>query len=126
MTHEKSAIAQANMTPANMNPANSHQAGIDQSDIAPASNTPADGAAAGGQPEALATFAATARNDGRKPDSIGLHATAETQALPADSALKDEAATRLLRKGLSGEDEGAREALDALPDRTRDTSGDRA
>lgn len=75
------------------------------------------------QPEALATFAATARNEGRKPDEIGLEATPETAGIPTDSAKKDEAATKVLREGVLHTDQGAEEAVDALPDRTLDTEG---
>lgn len=75
-----------------------------------------------GQPEALATFAAAARGDGVKPDAIGLNATAETAALPTSPDKKAEAATKVLREGVTGKDEGAEEAVEALPDRTRDTA----
>jgi hypothetical protein len=75
-----------------------------------------------GQPEALATFAAAARRDGKKPDQVGLDATAETAAIPASPEQKAEAATKVLREGVTGRDEGAEEAIDALPDRTRDVS----
>lgn len=75
-----------------------------------------------GQPEALATFAAAARRDGRKPDEVGLDATAETAAIPASSEQKAKAATKVLREGVTGREEGAEEAIDALPDRTRDVS----
>lgn len=73
------------------------------------------------QPEALATFAATARNDGRKPKDIGLEATPETKAIPTDPKKKAAAATKVLREGVLHRDQGADEAVDALPDRTRDT-----
>jgi len=73
------------------------------------------------QPEALATFAASARNDGKKPEDIGLRATAETNALPTDPKRKADAATKVLREGVLHKDQGAEEAIDALPDRTRDT-----
>lgn len=71
------------------------------------------------QPEALATFAATARNEGEKPEEIELEATPETEGIPTDSAKKDEAATKVLRQGVLKTDQGADEAVDALPDRTR-------
>lgn len=70
-----------------------------------------------GQPEALATFAASARNDGKKPDSIGLGATPETKPVPTSPAAKADAATRVLQEGGTGRDRGADEAVDALPDR---------
>ncbi|RYE35130.1 MAG: hypothetical protein EOP23_01445 [Hyphomicrobiales bacterium] len=73
------------------------------------------------QPEALATFAASARNDGKKPENIGLHATDETKAIPTDPKKKADAATKVLREGVLDKDQGADEAVDDLPDRTRDT-----
>lgn len=73
------------------------------------------------QPEALATFAATARNDGKKPKDIGLHATDETKALPTNPKQKADAATKVIREGVLRKDQGADEAVDALPDRTRET-----
>lgn len=72
------------------------------------------------QPEALATFAAAARADGKKPDTIGLEATDETAPLPSDTKDKASAATKVLREGVLKTDQGADEAIDALPDRTRD------
>ncbi len=71
------------------------------------------------QPEALATFAATARNDGKKPKDIGLEATPETKAIPTDPKKKVDAATKVLREGVFHKDQGADQAVDALPDRTR-------
>lgn len=73
------------------------------------------------QPEALATFAASARNDGRKPKDIGLHATNETEAIPTDPKKKADAATKVLREGVLHKDQGADETINDLPDRTRDT-----
>jgi hypothetical protein len=70
-----------------------------------------------GQPEALATFAAAARNDGKKPDSIGLGATQETAPIPTSPKAKAGAATRVLQEGVTGQDRNADEAVDALPDR---------
>ncbi|KQU50636.1 hypothetical protein ASG72_12245 [Bosea sp. Leaf344] len=69
----------------------------------------------------MATFAAAARADGKKPDENGLEATEETDALPTASEAKAEAATKVLREGVLHRDEGADEAIDALPDRTRDS-----
>jgi predicted NBD/HSP70 family sugar kinase len=71
------------------------------------------------QPEALATFAASAKNKGKKPKEIGLEATTETEGIPTNSAKKDEAARKVLREGVLHTDQGADEAIDALPDRTR-------
>jgi len=73
------------------------------------------------QPEALATFAASARNDARKPDEIGLTATPETAPLETSPEMKAKAATKVLREGVLKRDQGADEAVDALPDRTRDS-----
>ena len=75
----------------------------------------------GQQPEALATFAATARNDGKKPDDIGLTATPESGPVPASSEKKADAATKVLREGVLKRDLGADEAVDASPDRTDGT-----
>ncbi|MGU9980606.1 hypothetical protein ACJ4V0_11245 [Phreatobacter sp. HK31-P] len=72
----------------------------------------------GQRPEALATFAEAARADGRKPDDVGLTATPDTAPIPTDSAQKDRAATKVLQRGVTGEDTGVDEAVDALPDRT--------
>lgn len=74
----------------------------------------------GQQPEALATFAASARNDARKPDEVGLTATPETAPLKTSPGKKAEAATKVLREGVLKRNQGADEAIDALPDRTRD------
>jgi hypothetical protein len=72
------------------------------------------------QPEALATFAETARNDGKKRDDGGVEATAETDGIPTDPKQKADAATKVLREGVLHKDQGADEAIDRLPDRTRD------
>lgn len=69
------------------------------------------------QPEALATFAASARNDSKKPSDIGLAATPETDGLTTDPAKKVDAATKVLREGVLRKDQGAEEAVDRLPDR---------
>jgi len=71
----------------------------------------------GQQPEALATFAASARNDGRKPAEIGLEATGATRPVPTSPEAKQDAATKVLREGVLKTDQGADEAIDALPDR---------
>jgi hypothetical protein len=70
-----------------------------------------------GQPEALATFAAAAKHGGKKPDDIGLEATAETSALPTSPEDKADAATKVLREGVLHKDQGAAEAISKLPDR---------
>lgn len=71
------------------------------------------------QPEALATFAASAKNAGKKPKDIGLEATPKTKAIPTDPKKKNEAARKVLREGVLHKDQGADKAIDALPDRTR-------
>lgn len=73
----------------------------------------------GQQPEALATFAASARNDGRKPKDVGLEATEATKPLKTSPDKKQDAANKVLREGVLGKDQGADEAIDKLPDRTR-------
>ncbi len=77
-----------------------------------------------GQPEALATFAATARNAGRKPDDIGLAATPATKPAATSPEAKQDAATRVLQEGVTGRDRGADEAIDALPDRVAGRQSD--
>ncbi len=78
------------------------------------------GATRGGrQPEALASFAATARSRDKVSPTGGRDATPETEGRPTDPDLKAEAATKVLREGTLKRDEGADEAVDRLPDRTR-------
>ena len=69
------------------------------------------------RPEALATFAEASRHDGQKPDDLGLEADHHTAPLPTDPKKKQEAATKVLHKGATGEDTGVDEAIDSLPDR---------
>ncbi len=71
------------------------------------------------QPEALATFAEAARTIQKKPKDIGLTATKATAPLNTSSAAKQDAATRVLREGVTGRKQGAKEAIDRLPDRTK-------
>ncbi|MGL5115749.1 MAG: hypothetical protein ACRC7G_16675 [Beijerinckiaceae bacterium] len=71
------------------------------------------------QPEALATFAASARQDGKKPDAIGLAARSGTAPVPTNPDDKADAATKVLREGVLDRDEGAAAAIRKLPDRTR-------
>jgi len=73
------------------------------------------------QPEALANFAATARSDDKVSPTGGRGDTPDTEALPTDPQKKAEAATKVLREGTLGVDQGAEEAVDRLPDRTRST-----
>lgn len=70
-----------------------------------------------GQPEALATFAATARNAGRKPKEIGIAATPATKPVATAPTAKQAAATKVLQEGVTGKKRGAAKAIDALPDR---------
>ena len=70
-------------------------------------------------PEALATFAATARNDGKRPKDHPERATAETAPIPADPKAKDEAARQVLRSGINDAPERAQAAVKAVPDRTK-------
>ncbi len=69
------------------------------------------------QPEALATFAAAAVHGGKKPDDVGLEATLATAAIPTNPADKNDAASKVLREGVLGTDQGADEAINRLPDR---------
>ena len=69
------------------------------------------------QPESLATFAEASRAGGKKPDDLGLVADRHTAPIPTDSKMKDEAARKVLQEGVTGEDKGAEEAIERLPDR---------
>jgi hypothetical protein len=69
------------------------------------------------RPEALATFAESARAKAKVPDKTSLTATKKTAPMRTDSKKKDEAATKVLREGVRKTDEGAEEAIDKLPDR---------
>ncbi len=75
------------------------------------------------QPEALATFSAAAKSPDKTSPNGGLSETRGTEALPADPAGKADAATRKLREGVLGVDQGSKEAIDHLPDRTRTDKG---
>jgi len=68
------------------------------------------------RPEALAQFAESARR-GEEAGVTGLTATAHTAPIPTDPKLKDEAATRVLAEGATGQDLAAEEYVDSLPDR---------
>ena len=70
-------------------------------------------------PEALATFAATARNDGKRPKDHPDRAMAETKPIPADPKAKDEAARQVLKAGVDHAPQRAQPAVKAVPDRTR-------
>ena len=69
------------------------------------------------RPEALATFAEAARKGGKKPDDLGLEADEHTAPIATDPKKKQRAAAKVLHKGATGEDTGAEEAVDSLPDR---------
>ena len=75
------------------------------------------------QPEALATFAEASRAKSKTPDKSSLTATDETAPIPTNSRKKDEAATKVLREGVTGTDQGAEEAVDELPDRIIESRG---
>jgi hypothetical protein len=72
------------------------------------------------RPEALAQFAKTSR-DADKVDHPGLTADKATAPIPTNSRAKDKAATKVLQEGVTGEDHGAEEAIDKLPDRIVDS-----
>ena len=69
------------------------------------------------RPESLATFAEASRSGGKKPDDLGLVADKNTTPIPTDSKMKDKAARKVLQEGATGQDKGADEAIDRLPDR---------
>jgi hypothetical protein len=72
----------------------------------------------GSRPEALAKFAEVARNDDGNPVREGVEATKETAPIPTDPKLKQNAATKVLREGVLHRNQGAKEAIEKLPDRT--------
>ena len=57
------------------------------------------------QPEALATFAAAARNKGKKPEDLGLTATPETEGKPDDLDAEEKDAADILNAGATGDTE---------------------
>jgi hypothetical protein len=67
------------------------------------------------RPEALAAFAESARSE--KKVDVSLTATEHTKPIPTDPRKKDDAATKVLQEGVTGENHGAEEAIDELPDR---------
>lgn len=74
------------------------------------------------RPEALAQFAETAR-DKNKVDHPGLTANRKTAPIPTNPKAKDTAATKVLQEGVTGQDHGAEEAIDKLPDRIIESRG---
>lgn len=71
----------------------------------------------GSQPEALAQLAESARDTDGEPAKPSLAAGVKTAPIPTDPKLKHDAATTVLREGVTHRDEGASEAIDILPDR---------
>lgn len=69
------------------------------------------------QPESLTRFGQAARAGQAESDKPGLFADEETKPLAIDPKKKDDAATRVLREGATGKDQGADEAIHDLPDR---------
>jgi hypothetical protein len=69
------------------------------------------------RPEALATFAESARSRSKTPTRSKLTATKKTAPMATSSKRKDKAATKVLREGVYRRDEGADEAIAELPDR---------
>lgn len=72
----------------------------------------------GSRPEALAKFAEVARHDDGKPGREGVEANRETAAIPTNPGLKQDAATKVLREGVLHRNQGAKKAIQKLPDRT--------
>ena len=73
----------------------------------------------GQQLEVLAALSEAAKSGGKKPETEGLAATAKTAPVRANPAQEVDAATKVLREGATGTDQGAKAAVEALPDRTR-------
>lgn len=72
----------------------------------------------GSRPEALAKFAEVARHDDGQPVRKGVEANRETAAIPTNPKLKQDAATKVLREGVLDRNQGAKKAIQKLPDRT--------
>ena len=69
------------------------------------------------QPEALAKFGESARDQNSETKRPGLFANTESAAIPTDPNLKQDAAEKVFREGVFHHDEGADEAIKKLPDR---------
>ncbi len=67
-------------------------------------------------PEAVAKFAQSARAETVEEARTGVDATIETAAIPTDPKLQHKAATKVLREGVIGDDEGSEELIKKLPD----------
>jgi hypothetical protein len=72
----------------------------------------------GTQPEALAKLAQVARNDEGEPVNEGVLASHETAPISTDPKLKQDAGKKVLNEGVTHREQGAKEAIDKLPDRT--------
>ncbi len=72
------------------------------------------------QPEALATFAASARSNEKVSPYGGLDAIRETKAIPDNPSAKHDGATKILREYVTCQDENGIEAARSLADRTRE------
>jgi hypothetical protein len=72
----------------------------------------------GEEPEALSKFAQVARNNEGQPVRDGVLAKPDTSPIATDPKLKQDAATKVFREGVFHKDQGAKEAIDRLPDRT--------
>jgi hypothetical protein len=72
----------------------------------------------GEQPDALVKLAQVARNNGGI--AVGDESTGHHESMPisTDPELQHDAATKLIREGITHRDEGAKEAVHKLPDRT--------
>lgn len=77
----------------------------------------------GQQPEVLSGLAAAAKNNGEQPGDNVLTATQQTKPIPTDPAQKADAATKVLREGVTGKNAGAKTAVNKLPDRTHTKPG---
>jgi len=62
-------------------------------------------------PEALETFAAAARNNGKKPDDLGLTATPETAPKPGDLAAEEKDAADMLNAAATSDARKKDEAI---------------
>ena len=69
------------------------------------------------QPEVLAKFGESARNDQGTAEKPGLFANKQSAPIPTDPDLKQDAAEKVFREGVYHKDQGADEAIDKLPDR---------
>ncbi len=72
----------------------------------------------GQQPEVLAGLAAATKNNGEQPGDHVLTATPQTKPIPTNPSQKADAATKVLREGVTGKNQGAKAAVEKLPDRT--------